>query len=89
VMQEAVRLYRGLAADDPARSTRILLRPQILFIRLSDLGHREDALLAIEEAVDLYRRFSADSPVTFNSDLASSLNNLSTGLSGLGRRDQP
>jgi tetratricopeptide (TPR) repeat protein len=54
---------------------------------LSDLGHREDALKAIEEAVQLYRQLAADRPAAFTPDLAMSLNNLSSDLSDLGRRE--
>jgi len=53
---------------------------------LSDLGHREDALKAIEEAVRLWQQLVADHPA-FTPDLSMSLNNLSTYFSGLGHQD--
>ena len=55
--------------------------------RLSDLGRREDALAAIEEAVDVYRELARARPDAFLPDLAMSLNNQSVRLSDLGRRE--
>ncbi len=59
-----------------------------LSIRLSDLGHREEALVAGQEAVDVYRELSQSRPDAFQPDLAMSLNNLSNRLSVLGRREE-
>ncbi|MEO6195441.1 MAG: tetratricopeptide repeat protein [Thermoanaerobaculia bacterium] len=56
--------------------------------RLSDLGRREEALAACEEAVELYRQLAAARPDAFRPNLASSLNNLSNRLSDLGRREE-
>ena len=53
----------------------------------SDLGRREDALAAIEEAVDVYRELALALPDAFLPDLAMSLNNQSNRLSDLGRRE--
>jgi len=52
------------------------------------LGCREEALQAIQEAVEFYRRLAADRPAVFNADLAMSLNNLSLRLSALGHEDE-
>ncbi|KAG8741262.1 hypothetical protein FRC12_015731 [Ceratobasidium sp. 428] len=41
------------------------------------MGRREEALAAIEEAVQLCRQLAADRPAAFTPDLADSLNNLS------------
>ena len=54
--------------------------------RLSDLGRREAALQAAEEASALPRAGRAR-PEAFTPDLAMSLNNLATMLSDLGRRE--
>ena len=54
---------------------------------LSDLGRREAALAAAEEAVALYRELAAARPDAFRPDLAMSLNNLASRLSELGRRE--
>ena len=55
--------------------------------RLSELGRREDALAAAQEATDIYRRLAAARPDAFLPDLAMSLNNLGGRLSELGRRE--
>ncbi len=55
--------------------------------RLNELGHREDALSAAQEAVDTYRALAENRPDAFLPDLASSINNLGTILSELGRRE--
>jgi tetratricopeptide (TPR) repeat protein len=55
--------------------------------RLRDLGRREEALTAAEEAVRLYRALAAARPDAFTPDLALSLNNLANMLSALGRRE--
>ncbi len=55
--------------------------------RLSDLGRREEALVAGLEAADIYRRLAAARPDAFLPNLASSLNNLANRLSDLGRRE--
>ena len=51
---------------------------------LSYMDRREEALLAVEEAIELYRQLAMDRPAVFNADLAKSLNNLSLHLSNLG-----
>ncbi len=51
--------------------------------RLSDLGNREAALTAIEEAVELYRPLAAARPSLFRPYLANSLSNLSNRQSDL------
>ena len=56
--------------------------------RLADLGRREDALAAIEEAVTAYRQLAYARPDAFLPDLAMSLNNQSLRLADLGRREQ-
>src|SRR5262249_50683740 len=56
--------------------------------RLSGLGRREEALVAIDEAVTLYRQLAAARPDAFTPNLASSLNNQSNVLGDLGRRDE-
>ena len=58
-----------------------------LSLRLADLGRREDALAAIQEAVTIYRELAAARPDAFRPDLATSLNNLSLRLADLGRRE--
>lgn len=59
-----------------------------LAIRLRDLGRREQALAAAEEAVQLYRTLAEAHPDAVTPDLAASLNNLASSLSELGRPEQ-
>ncbi len=56
--------------------------------RYSDLGRREEALQAAIEAVEIYRKLSAERPDAFLPDLAMSLNNLGNRYSDLGRREE-
>jgi len=48
-----------------------------------DLGRREEALAAAQEAADLYRGLARARPEAFTPNLAASLNNLANSLSGL------
>ena len=52
---------------------------------LSDLGRREEALAAAQEATELYRRLAAQQPDAFLPDLARSLAVYGVILRGLGR----
>ena len=54
-------------------------------IRLSDLGRREEALAAIEEAVTIRRELARTRPAVFASRYASSLKTQAMILSALGR----
>jgi tetratricopeptide (TPR) repeat protein len=56
--------------------------------RLKDLGRREEALKATEEAVDIHRDLAGRRPDAFLPDLAKSLNNLGNSLRDLGRREE-
>ena len=51
-------------------------------------GRRDEALMAVEEAVELRRQHAADSPNTYSPDLAISLNNLASRLTDLGHREE-
>jgi tetratricopeptide (TPR) repeat protein len=85
--QEAVDLYRRLAAQHPDAFLPDLARSlNNLGVDLSALGRRAEALQATQEAVDLYRRLAAQHPDAFLPDLARSLNNLGKVLSEMGRR---
>ncbi|WP_240486447.1 tetratricopeptide repeat protein, partial [Hyalangium minutum] len=59
-----------------------------LGVRLSELGRREEALVATQEAVVLRRALAQRNPDAFQPDLAMSLNNLGVSLSELGRREE-
>src|ERR1700722_1724648 len=55
--------------------------------RLRYMGRREDALRAMQEAVELYRQLAAVRPEVYNRDLAASVNDLSAYLSEMGLRE--
>jgi hypothetical protein len=85
--QEAVDLYRRLAAQHPDAFLPDLAGSLTnLGNALSEMGRRAEALQATQEAVDLYRRLAAQHPDAFLPDLAMSLNNLGNRLSEMGRR---
>ena len=70
-------VYRQLAAARPdAFAPDLAASLNNLSFQLADLGRREDALAAIEEAVSLYRQLAAARPDAFAPDLAMALNNL-------------
>ena len=72
------------SADDSERAWRL----GGLSNRLGDLGRREEALAAAEQAVDIYSQLAEARPDEFLPDLAASLNNQSNRLAGLGRREE-
>jgi tetratricopeptide (TPR) repeat protein len=59
-----------------------------LGIRLSNLGRREEALAASQEAVDIYRRLAQTGPDAFLPDLATSLSVMSDVLAALDRHGE-
>jgi len=71
--------------DTLAKRARLLNN---LGVRLSELGRREEALEACQEAVKHYRQLAQTHPDAFLPDLAGSLNNLGNMLSELGRREE-
>jgi tetratricopeptide (TPR) repeat protein len=81
----------GLTTGNPgttAVSNRLGDRLVTLGARLSNFGHHAEALVASQEAVDVYRRLEEARPDAFLSDLAMSLNNVASTLSNLGRHEQ-
>ena len=78
---------RASLDEGPDAANRLAGSLNNLSVRLGDLGRREDALAAIEEAVTLRRELATARPDAFVPDLAMSLNNLSVRLAGLGRRE--
>ena len=86
---QQVTQYRADMADgEPDAASRLAGSLNNLSVRLADLGRREDALAAIEEAAGIYRELAAARPDAFRPDLAMSLNNLSVRLADLGRREE-
>ena len=72
------------SADDSVRARRLTG----LSNRLGDLGRREQALTAIEEAAGIYRQLAQDDPDAFLGDLAAALNNQNGRLLDLGRHEE-
>lgn len=79
---------REEAARSEAFTPDLAMSLNNLANRLSDLGRREAALEAAQEAVGLTRDLARARPEAFTSYLATSLNNLATMLSDLGRREE-
>ena len=84
---QQVTQHRAGAVDGQPDALRSDLARSLnnLSNRLADVGRREDALAAIEEAVTIRRELAAARPDEFRPGLAGSLNNLSARLAGLGR----
>ena len=86
---QQVTQYRADAlGGEPDAASRLAGSLNNLSLRLADLGRREDALAAIQEAVTIRRELAAARPDAFRPDLAMSLNNLSNRLGDLGRREE-
>ena len=73
---------------EPDAANRLAGSLNDLSLRLADLGRREEALTAIQEAVTIRRELAAGRPDAFRPALATSLTNLSVLLAGLGRREE-
>ena len=85
--QQVTQYRAGTGDGEPDAASRLAGSLNNLSLRLADLGRREEALTAIEEAVTICRELAAARPDAFRPDLAGSLTNLSTGWADLGRRE--
>jgi tetratricopeptide (TPR) repeat protein len=85
--QQVTHCRAGTIDGQPDAANRLARSLNKLSVRLGDLGRREDALAASEEAVTIRRELARTRPDAFGPDLATSLNNLSADLSDLGRRE--
>ena len=92
--QKIVHSLHGLAAAEANAASDYKLQSLYassldnLGYRLSELGRREEALVAVQEAADIYRRLAAERPGTFLLGLATSLSNLGVRMSELDRREE-
>ncbi len=86
---QAVDYHRSVLPADP-QTHRPALAAALnnLSVRLGELGRREEALDAIEEAVTINRELARASPDMFRPALASLLGNLSLWLADLERREE-
>ena len=83
---EALRLRRDLATQEPARHSPDLARSlNNLGANLRELGCHQEALDAHEEALQLWRDLAVQQPARHSPDLARSLNSLGASLEELGR----
>jgi len=84
--QEAVTVYRELAAANPKRyRTDLAATLNNLSAAFSQLGRPAEALPAAEEAAAIRRELAVADPDRYRPDLAATLNNLSVRFSELGR----
>ena len=79
---------RLLQLDSEASPAIRARRLNNLAIHLSELGQREEALKAAQEAVELRRQLAQQRPDAFKPYLAASLNNLANKLSELGQPEK-
>lgn len=84
--EEAVRLHRELAAEDPAHLPFLANSLGVLGERLSAAGRWEEALFTAEESVAIGRRLTAVDPAAHQDRLAGALTGLGSSLSRHGRR---
>jgi tetratricopeptide (TPR) repeat protein len=82
--EEAIRLYRELAATNPAFLPDLAMALNNLGNYYSDVGRWQDALAPGEEATRLHRELAGTNP-GFLPDLARALNNLGISYSEVGR----
>jgi tetratricopeptide (TPR) repeat protein/nucleoside phosphorylase len=86
--QEAVALYRGLAARDPAGfQARLAYSLDRLGVRSHELGQTAPALAALREAVELRRAAATQNAEGSQRDLANTLTDISVVLSAAGQRE--
>ncbi|MFG2284062.1 tetratricopeptide repeat protein [Streptomyces asoensis] len=87
--EEAVEIYRRLAAGNPAAHEPDLAASlSNLGVQLAAAGRRGEALTAAEEAVEIRRRLAAGNQAAYEPDLARSLSNLGVRLAEAGRRGE-
>ncbi len=83
--EEAMQLYREIAAAAPVYLPNLASALSNLGIRYSLVGRNHEAVTPTEEAVDLYRELAAENPAVLP-DLASTLSNLGGRYREVGRR---
>jgi hypothetical protein len=83
----AAVIFQRLTDATPPESEERARNLISLSNHLGQLGRREDALAANDEALTTYRQLAAARPDAFLPELATALNNQSNSLSQLGRRE--
>lgn len=89
VTEQSVEESRKITQAAPGLEAQAELAKRLRWLgkRQSDLGQREPALEATQEAVGLYRRLAEQRPDAFLPNLATSLINLGLRRSALGQRE--
>ena len=93
-IDKAVRIRRRLVQDQPDVFLKDMFLNDLaatlnnVSARQANLGRREEALAAIEEAVTIRRQLAQDHPDVVLPSLAAALNNQSSHLASLGRREE-
>jgi tetratricopeptide (TPR) repeat protein/MinD-like ATPase involved in chromosome partitioning or flagellar assembly len=87
---EAIVIWRALLSHDSSDAIRSELAGSLNNAGnfLGAQGKLDEALIAIEEAVELYRDLAKAQPAAYNADLAMAATNLSTILARMGRTEQ-
>ena len=86
---QQVNQYRADTSEaGPDAASRLAGSLNDVSVRLGDLGRREEALAAIQEAAEVYRELALARPDAFRPDLAMALYNLAVRLGDLGRREE-
>ncbi|WP_245606440.1 tetratricopeptide repeat-containing serine protease family protein [Streptomyces himastatinicus] len=86
--QRLTEYHRTRADHDPAHLPDLAASLNNFSNRLAALGRREEALVAIGEAVEIRRELARAQPDDFRPRLALSLNNLAIRLGELGRQEE-
>ena len=77
--------HRLATTHDPAKRARMQLD---LFWRLSNAGQQQPAMVAVEEATQVYRKLVLTDSLAHEPGLAMALDNLATWLSRFGRQEE-
>ncbi|MER6162042.1 tetratricopeptide repeat protein [Streptomyces sp. NPDC001868] len=86
--EQAVTIYRPLAAEDPAHESELAASLSGLGMHLSQMGRREEALAAAEQAMVIYRRLAAEDLAAHAPARAATLTTLGMHLSQMGRQEE-
>ncbi|QRV93681.1 hypothetical protein RhiJN_21699 [Ceratobasidium sp. AG-Ba] len=88
VTSEAVSLYHKTSGATTGSLANLAGSLMELDICLSKLGHQQEGLASIQQAVELYQHLATESPRVYNGGFAMSLNNLSNSLSDMGQKQE-
>ncbi|KAF7984905.1 hypothetical protein HWV62_10917 [Athelia sp. TMB] len=84
IIQESMNLRQARAEQPAIHTERFAMTAEKLSTRLVELGHHEEALRLLLDAVEVFRILAAERPSEFDRHLASSLKVLAVVLNHLG-----